>query len=137
MFMKGSAVRQNIVLCLFAVFMIALNGCVYLVVGGVGALGGYVVSPDTVEGMMDSYDMDQVWTASREVVSLMGVITEESEGAGILMADLQKTKLTVTVSRIGYDGAKLAVKARRSMFPRIKIAQDVYMKIVSRLETGR
>ncbi len=134
--MRISAVRKNVVLSLIAVLMIALNGCVYLVVGGVGALGGYVVSPDTVEGMLNDYAMDEVWRASREVVSLMGVIVEESEGAGIMIVELQSTKLTVTVSRIGYEGAKLAVKARRSVFPRIKIAQDVYMKIVSRLEKG-
>lgn len=134
--MRDFAVRKNVVLTLVALLMIVLNGCVYLVVGGVGALGGYVVSPDTVEGMLNGYEMDDVWSASSEVVRTMGVVMEESEGAGIIIADLQRTRLTLTVSRIGYDSSKLTVKARRSIFPRIKIAQDVYMKVVTRLDGG-
>ncbi|HSA30409.1 MAG TPA: hypothetical protein P5160_01280 [Candidatus Omnitrophota bacterium] len=135
--MRESAIGKNIVLTLVAIMMIVLNGCVYLVVGGVGALGGYVVSPDTVEGVLNDYDMDQVWGASKDVVTMMGVIMEESEGVGIMIAQLQNTRVTITVSRMGYEGSKLTVKARRSVFPRIKIAQDVYMKVVSRLEAGR
>ena len=39
------------------------QGCVYLVVGSVGAIGGYVVSPDTVEGTVER-DFQEVWDSS-------------------------------------------------------------------------
>ncbi len=34
--------------------ILSSGGCIYLVVGGIGALGGYVVSPDTVEGVSEN-----------------------------------------------------------------------------------
>ena len=47
--MKSAALKK-LLLVLFLSFTLCTSGCVYLVVGGIGALGGYVVSPDTVEG---------------------------------------------------------------------------------------
>ncbi len=116
---------------------IPLGGCVYVVVGGVGALGGYVASPDTVVGAIESKDPGQVWRASYEVLSFMGMIEEENQPEGILIAKLQNTKVTVAIAPAGYSGSKISVKARRGMFPKIRIAQDAYMKIVNRLEGGR
>ena len=55
------------------------SSCVYLVVGGVGALGGYVVSPDTVEGLLGEREQEEVWDAAEEVVSVMGIISEKQE----------------------------------------------------------
>ena len=56
----------------------SLSGCIYLVVGGIGAVGGYVVSPDTVEGITEN-DTAMVWDTAIEVISIMGLIEEENE----------------------------------------------------------
>ncbi len=115
----------GILLCLFSV---SLYGCIYLVVGGVGALGGYVVSPDTVEGVM-SGDFTEVWDRALEVVSVMGVIQEQNEPGGIIIVNIQGNRVTLTLYSISNSMVKLSVKARKAFLPRIRVAQDVYVKI--------
>ncbi|HPB68697.1 MAG TPA: hypothetical protein PLT76_02925 [Candidatus Omnitrophota bacterium] len=116
---------SGILLCLFSV---SLCGCIYLVVGGVGALGGYVVSPDTVEGVM-SGDFTEVWDRTLEVVSVMGVIQEQNEPGGIIIVNIQGNRVTLTLYSISNSMVKLSVKARKAFLPRIRVAQDVYVKI--------
>ena len=113
-----------------------LNGCVYLVVGGVGALGVYVVSPDTVEGTVVDRSYDTVWDTSVKVLSQAGMLEERNEIGGVLTARVLGSRVQVTLFRVGGDAVKLSVKARRAVFPKIKTAQDVYVKIVSALDVN-
>jgi hypothetical protein len=111
------------------ILMLALNGCIYMVVGGVGALGGYVISPDTVEGMIGGKDQAEVWEAVVDVVSVLGVIQEQSEASGILIARIQGTKVTIKIVPVGADAERMSVKARKAFLPKIRIAQEVYSKV--------
>ena len=108
------------------------SGCVYLVVGGLGALGGYVVSPDTVEGIT-AEDHTTVWDEAVKIVSIMGLIDEQNDGGGIIVSRINGTKVTINIVPMGASSTKLSVKARRAFFPRINVAQDVYIKIMSNL----
>lgn len=112
--------------------LFSLSGCVYLVVGGIGALGGYVVSPDTVEGIAKQ-DAETVWDTSLEVASIIGVVTESSEDAGIILLDVEKSKVRVTIQPLSGTQTMLSVKARKYNFPRISTAQNVFVKIMSEL----
>ena len=128
--MSFSLLRKNVLRNFFSVCLaMSLSGCVYLVVGSVGALGGYVVSPDTVEGVVAGYEQSQVWDAAVETISIMGVISESNDAAGVLICDLQGTKVTITTERMSDTAIKLTVKARKVFLPKIKVAQDVYVKI--------
>ena len=111
---------------------IALTGCIYLVVGGIGALGGYVVSPDTVEGMTEN-EKDLVWDAAIEILSIIGLIEEENEEGGVIFASVHNAKVTVTIASLNSNTTKLTVKARKAYLPRISIAQEIFVKIMSRL----
>ena len=125
--------RQKLVV-LFATCMLIFNsGCVYLVVGGIGAVGGYIVSPDTVEGITNS-DVAYVWETAIETVSVMGLITESEEASGMILASIHGTKLTITVVSLSVSTTKVTVKARKAFLPRISLAQDVFVKIMSRVE---
>lgn len=104
----------------------------YLIVGSVGAIGGYIVSPDTVEGITE-HTKDEVWDSAVEVISIMGLISEKNEQGGILIAKVGGAKATVNVTMLSEKVTKLTVKARRSFFPRIKTAQDIYAKVIGRL----
>jgi hypothetical protein len=104
-----------------------------MIIGGVGALGGYVVSPDTVEGLLSDKDQSDVWEAADSVISIMGIISEKSEAGGLIAAKIQGTKVTVTIYQMSKSTVRLTVKARKTFFPRIKVAQDVYAKIVNEL----
>lgn len=109
------------------------SGCVYLVVGGVGALGGYVVSPDTVEGVLDNKAQGDVWQAAVDIIGVMGIIEESNEPGGIILAKIQGTKVTITIMEISPDTVKLSVKARKAFLPNIRLSQDIYSKIVQKV----
>ncbi|MCA9393824.1 MAG: hypothetical protein KC900_06440 [Candidatus Omnitrophica bacterium] len=110
----------------------SLSGCVYLVVGGIGALGGYVVSPDTVEGIAKT-ESDTVWETALEVVSILGMVTESSRDAGIILVNVEKAHVRITIEALTDHQTRISVKARRYNFPRISTAQNVFVKIMSEL----
>ena len=112
--------------------ILSLTGCVYMIVGGAGALGGYVVSPDTVEGLTKS-TQEEVWDSAIEIISVMGTINEELHEGGVILARVSGAKVTVTVSPVNKSTVKLTIKARKAFLPKINVAQDVFVKIMSRL----
>jgi len=120
-------------LALLAACLISFSGCIYLVVGGIGAVGGYIVSPDTVEGISDS-EIEEVWDVAVETLSIMGLIEEKSEESGIVLATVSGAKITVKIASLSPTSTRVTVKARKSYLPRISISQDVFVKIMSRLK---
>lgn len=132
--MKLLSFRKNILMLGIVIpLLFSMSGCIYLVVGGLGALGGYVISPDTVEGLTEN-DMSEMWDAAVEIVSIMGVILEEHEDGGILLAKINGAKVTISIMPISDTTLKLNVKARKRHFPKISVAQDVFVKIMKQLE---
>ncbi|HLF19079.1 MAG TPA: DUF3568 family protein [Candidatus Omnitrophota bacterium] len=126
-------VRQKILKALLLIpVLFNLSGCVYLVVGGVGALGGYIVSPDTVEGISEN-DTQTVWDASVDVIAIMGVIQEQQQEAGFIKAQISRAQVTITIISINDTTTKISIKARKAFLPKISLAQDIYVKIMSYL----
>ncbi len=107
------------------------SGCVYLVAGGVGALGGYAISRDTVEGEAE-VDYDTIWDAATEVMGIMGDVKRKDYKLGTLDATVNGARVNVDMSQISSREVRLRVKARKNMLPSIEIAQDVFMKIKNR-----
>lgn len=130
--MDKISVRKNFLSLLLAGLLLSTSGCFYLVIGGVGALGGYAISPDTVEGTVGGDTAQDVWQAAVDVISIMGIIEEKNEISGVLIAKVQGVYVTVTVAEPLADSVKLRVKARKGMMPKIKLAQDIYTKIVQK-----
>jgi len=127
-------VRKNVLSkILLLLLLFSLTGCVYLAVAGLGAVGGYVASPDSVEGVTDK-DMVTIWDAAVEIVSIMGLIEQQHEDAGIVVAKIHGATVTITVTPLSQTAVKLNVKARKAVLPKIGIAQDVFVKIMSHLE---
>ena len=112
---------------------LALNGCVWLVVGGVGALGGYVVSPDTVEGVTGN-SSEELYESALKIVGIMGQIKAKSKVAGEISATIAGTDVKVTIVPINTQTARIRVKARKLFLPKIQTAQDVYQKIIEHLQ---
>jgi len=125
--------RQKLAVLFATCTLIFNSGCVYLVVGGIGAVGGYIVSPDTVEGITNN-DIALVWDTAIETASVMGLITEEAESSGIILASIHAAKITITITALSASTTRMSVKARKSFLPRISLAQDVFVKIMRRVE---
>jgi hypothetical protein len=119
---------------LLAVFLCMFSsGCVFLVVGAAGAVGGYAVTRDTFEGM-SSKGQEEIMTAAHKVLSIMGTISDERPKDGEIVATVYGDHVTVDVIQINLTTSKLRVKARKAIFPRLAIAQEVYTKIMNQLE---
>ena len=52
------------------------SGCVFLVVGAAGAVGGYAISRDTFEGV-SAKSQEELLASAHKVLSIMGTITDE------------------------------------------------------------
>ena len=111
---------------------VSLSGCIYLAIGAVGALGGYMVSPDTVEGLAES-DTGQVWDTAVEVVSIMGLVESQNEAGGVINARISGARVTVMIMEMSSSSVKVSVKARKFYLPKSSLAQDVFVKIMSRV----
>ena len=112
------------------VFSLTASGCVYLVVGSIGALGGYIISPDTVEGIVHT-DEKELWDKANSVLAIMGSIEEVNEEGGVILAKVAGAKVSVVMLPYDKDSMKIRVKARKAFLPKISTAQDVYVKIMS------
>ena len=110
----------------------SLTGCVYLIIGGLGAVGGYVVSPDTVEGIT-GHDTISVFDEAVDLLSIMGTISERNESAGMVIAKVNHVKVTISISAINDSTTRLTVKARRAFIPKISVAQEIFVKLITQL----
>lgn len=111
----------------------SFSGCVYLAVGAIGVVGGYVVSPDTVEGTT-AHTTEECWDAAKQIAGIMGQIAQESPNGSQLDATINGSKVIVIVSAVNVSTTKISVKARKAFMPKIDVAQDVYAKIINSME---
>ena len=125
--------KSALMAVLMSLLLTCSQGCIYLVVGGIGAVGGYIVSPDTVEGVTET-STEEVWDATIEVLSIMGLIVEENEAGGLILYNVSGAKITVTIISLSTTTTKVTVKARKAYLPRISLAQDIFVKIMTRLD---
>lgn len=109
-----------------------LSGCVPLVIAGAGAVGGYSVSRDTVEGVTAS-SQDEIWDAAQKVLAIMGTLSESDRNKGEMKGQVNGATVTVSLLPINLTTTKLRVKARKNILPRVGVAQDVYTKIMNQL----
>ena len=126
-FGKQISIVLVVICCAFS------SGCVFLLVGGAGAVGGYAITRDTFEGV-SSKGQEELMTAAHKVLSIMGTITDERPKDGEIVAKVNGNHVTVEVIQINLTTSKLRVKARNGIFPRVGVAQDIYTKIMNQLE---
>lgn len=129
--MKYPAKYFQVVLAAF--FCVFSSGCVFLVVGGVGAVGGYAVSRDSFEGV-SSKGQEELLASAHKVLSIMGTISDERPKDGEIVGTVYGAHVTVDVIQLNLTTSKLRVKARQMIFPRVGIAQEIYTKIMNQLE---
>lgn len=122
-------------LVLSCLLVVSLAGCVPLIflAVGAGAVGGYAVSRDTFEGI-STKAQDELWDATNQVLTIMGDVKDSDRKGGSMTATVTGAKVTVSIIPMSLTATKLRVKARKSIFPRIAIAQDVFTKIMRQTE---
>ncbi len=107
-------------------------GCAPVLIGA-GVAGGYAISKDSVRNTF-SYPRSHVYAVSREIVRDEGLIIEDHEAQGTLKAEVEGTRVTVTVRQVSETSVELKVKARNKfMMPMIEVAQAIYNRISGKL----
>jgi len=107
--------------------LLSLSGCILLIAGG-AATGGYALSTDSAEGIIDS-PYDEVWEAAVTVFEDDGIIELQDEKHGRLEAEVDSIDMKVQIDAIGKESTKLKVTARKYMMPKAKQAEKEFVRI--------
>ena len=110
---------------------VVCSGCLPFIVGGaVGALGGYAVSQDTIEGETDK-DYNALWDAAKTVAGIRGVIKTEDETRGYMEMEVNSSRVIVQLLRLTKTTVRVKVSARNKLgLPNISLAEDIFVKIL-------
>ncbi len=123
---------RKITLFLMPFILIGASGCVPLIIGGtLGAVGGYAVSKDTVQGETDK-SYDSLWDAALTVSRIRGQIKVEDRIKGYIELTAESSKVYIKLIRITDATTRLRVQARKYHFPNMNLAQDIFIKIMER-----
>ncbi len=109
------------------------SGCALFLLGAGGA-GGYAISKDEIEGMLDK-SYNDVWKASETVLRGQGLVTLALKDKGEISGEVDGKKIDIRVDQVTPKTVRLRVKGRRvkNLFPDIKQAQNTYNKIMQQL----
>ena len=123
-------IRKTIIPFIMMLVLCAVfSGCIYIVAGTVGALGGYAISKDTMEGITErSYS--NIWDTSLKVLSIMGNVISEDKKKGIIEAEIDSSSAKVFMEELAPKVVRLTVTSRKLLLPNIKLAQKIYVKII-------
>jgi hypothetical protein len=121
---------RKIILFLIPCIFVSISGCAPLIIGGaVGALGGYVVSKDTLQGETDK-SYDGLWEAALTVSKIRGQIKYEDKTKGYIELEAESSKVYIRLVRLTASTTRLRVSARKYHFPNMGLAQDIFVKIM-------
>ena len=109
-----------------------LSGCVFLIAAGAGAVGGYAITRDTIQGDYDA-DTRDAYLAAVEVCGMMGTVMAKSQSLGSVEATVNNANVTVSITQLTKEAIRVKVKARRGIFPRLGTAERVFVNIISQL----
>lgn len=118
---------------LVAMLLMSASSCIPLMIAAGGAVGGYAISRDTFEGVT-AKSQDEIWDATQRVMSIMGTVTENDRHSGEIIGTVNGANVTVSLLAVNLSTTKIRIKARKGIFPRVGIAQEVYTKIMNQLE---
>lgn len=124
---------RRIIFSLFLIPFVILNisGCVPLIVGGaLGAIGGYAVSKDTVQGETDR-PYDRLWNAAEGVSRIRGTIKQEDSQKGFIELEAESSQIYIRLIRLTRATTRLRVSARKFHLPNLDLAQEIFVKIMN------
>ena len=128
-FMKHRKVRAVVLLL---VASLSLSGCFYMVLSTVAAAGGYAISRDTIQGETEE-DFDRVWDTAVDIISILGTMNSQSHELGKITGIVNGARVTINITQLTTATIRLTVKARKSIFPSITNAQNIFVKIMNRV----
>jgi len=109
-----------------------VSGCVFVLAGGAGLVGGYIISKDTIQGEYD-VSFSDAWDAAVEVSQMLGTTDVRDSTSGLVDSMIDNAKVRIEVTQLTKEAVRVRVKARKGIFPRLPTAEKVFVKIVQQL----
>ncbi len=134
--MKEEVVKTKkfILLPVLMVFLImSISGCVFMVAGGAGALGGYAVSRDTIKGHSGK-PYRSIWGSALRVARIKGKITMENKDNGEIEFEVKPSRVWVKLTKLTDASTEIRVSARRYSLPNLGLAEEIFVKIMEELK---
>ena len=122
---------KKILVLLLMLPVLTFSGCMLMLIGG-AATGGYALSSDSAEGILD-VQYDKIWDTAYKVFEEDGVITIADEQHGRIEAEVDGVNMNVHIDRVGKESVRLKITARQYMMPKAKQAEAEFVKIQNRL----
>ena len=118
---------------LLALLAFPFSGCAIFLLGA-GAAGGYAVSKDEIEGIMDT-PFERVYKSTKTVIQKEGALTLEDKERGKLEAVVEGSMVNANVEQVTPKTVRLRVKARKvkGLFPNVKVAQKIYTQAIKQV----
>lgn len=121
--------KKITVFLIFCMIMV-ISGCAPLIVGGaVGALGGYAISKDTVEGETDR-PYNSLWESALMVSKIRGQVKYQDALKGYIELEAESSRVQIRLIRLTAATTRIRVSARKYHFPNMDLAQDIFVKII-------
>ena len=110
------------------------SSCALFLVGA-GAAGGYAISKDTIEGIVEK-PLDKVWSASRDIMMYEGFIRLDDKMHGKIEGEVRKSQVDILVTRATEKTIRIQVKARKDykLLPDPGLANELYNKIYQKIK---
>lgn len=122
---------KNLLLFFLVLHLAVFNtGCIGFYIGSaVGALGGYAISKDTIQGETDK-GYSSLQESALKVLNMMEA-TEINDGAnGEIKAKIGRSKVVITMEQLTPSTVRVKVKSRRNIFPNLALSQKLYIRII-------
>ncbi|MFH1507461.1 MAG: DUF3568 family protein [Candidatus Omnitrophota bacterium] len=125
--------KRKIPLFILTAFIIVnLYGCAPVLVGavvGAGALGGYALSPDTVEADAEQ-PYEELWRSAIDIARIRGEIIQENYSQGYIEFKEKSSRVWIKLLRLTRSVTRIKISARKNHLPSLALAQELYAKIV-------
>ena len=133
-FKKGDEMKKITAFFIFSLLLLNILGCAPLIIGAaVGAVGGYAVSKDTVQGETDK-PFDAFWNSALMVSRIRGVVKLEDYEKGYIELEVKPSKVWIRLIRLTQAATRIRVSARKYHLPDLELAQDIYVKIMEQVK---
>jgi hypothetical protein len=123
--------KKTVLLLTLALFTANLTGCAPLIIGAAaGGLGAYAISKDTVQGESDR-SFEALWESAVTVSRIRGVIKQDDASRGHIELVVDGAYVWINIIRLTQATTRVRISARKYHLPKLDLAQDMYVKIVS------
>ncbi|MDI6606548.1 MAG: DUF3568 family protein [Candidatus Omnitrophota bacterium] len=110
-----------------------IYGCAPLVIGGAGVLGGYAVGRDTIKGHSDK-SYNAIWNSALKVAKIKGKLTKEDKEKGEIEMEAELSRVWIKLTKLTKSATEIKVSARKYSLPNLKLAEEIFIKIMEQIK---